>query len=89
MPSAPAPVALGEAGHWGKGTWETLRVWGGRVMTAWASSTGQSSSQIHSPERRGCNHNLNIWSKSREHRVGGGRWRGGSPRRAGATDAGD
>lgn len=29
MPSAPAPVALGEAGHWGKGTWETLRVWGG------------------------------------------------------------
>lgn len=66
MPPTPAPVTLGEMGHWGKGSWETLKVWG-IVMTVWALSTERSSRRIHRPARRGRNHNLNIWSKSRAH----------------------
>ena len=53
-------------GHRGKGSWETLKVWG-VVMTVWALSTEPSSRRIHRPARRGRNHNLNIWSKSRAH----------------------
>lgn len=38
-------------------------------MTVWALSTEWSSRRIHRPARRGRNHNLNIWSKSRAHSV--------------------
>ena len=91
MPPTPVPVTLRKTGHWEKRSWETLKVWG-IVTTVWASSTGRSSRRIHHPARRGRNHNLNIWSKSRAHSMdseGGGAGSGGFPRVVGGTDAGD
>lgn len=45
-------------------------------MMVWASSAGHSPRRFHrpAPARRGRNHNINIWSKSPEHKdcVGGG-----------------